>query len=249
MPPAAEGRHVHVRHHGRRGAAGRAHPSGRAPGDPGLHRMTLRHLAAHCSRLLQLRRIRKQPPQQDQKDSLTKSSALSVRAGQPDGAVAPDSPGCAGLSAGAEMPGRDRGGNDVQRRGSGEPDSHGWAGRGCGREPGNDRNRAGAGGGASVCSGGQPASRGDALHRHTGRGPDGAQEPAGRRAVGAREWSREEPADCRPATSRRPRRCPARRRQRPQRLRRRLRRRRPRALLWSTSTASAAGTASSPTTS
>src|SRR5580704_11180347 len=83
-----------------------------------------------------------------------------------------------------------RAGNAFGEGGSGEPVPYGWAGRGCGREPGNGRSNARAGGGASVCFGGQPVSRGDPLQRHTGGCPAGARASAGRRgAVGAASGS------------------------------------------------------------
>ena len=69
----------------------------------------------------------------------------------------------------------DRAGNAFGERASGEPDSHGWLGRGCGRGPGNDRSGARTSGRARHTAG-QRGSRGDALQRHHGGGPDGAKD-------------------------------------------------------------------------
>ena len=62
---------------------GLAHPGRGLPGGRGVHRLVQRHPAAQHPRLPQPRRLRKRPPRKAQESSLTKSSALSVKAGQP----------------------------------------------------------------------------------------------------------------------------------------------------------------------
>src|SRR5882757_7986488 len=115
-------------------------------------------------------------PKQDQNDSLIRLSSPIRQSGATQTSRGTRSPGLCGCREG------DRAGSAFGEGGSGEPDRCGWAGRGCGREPGNDRSNARAGGGASVF-GGQPVSRSDALQRHTGGCPAGAQTQAGCRSV------------------------------------------------------------------
>jgi hypothetical protein len=58
-------------------------PGGGLPRDRGVHRLVQRHPAAQHPGLPQPGRIRKRPPRHDQQSSLTESSALYVKAGQP----------------------------------------------------------------------------------------------------------------------------------------------------------------------
>jgi hypothetical protein len=68
--------------------------------------------------------------------------------------------------------------DDIPGGASGESDSHQWAGRGSGREPGDNHSRASARSRARFCSWKQHGSRGDLLHGHAGIDPAGAQDRA-----------------------------------------------------------------------